>query len=236
MNKKIVISGATKGIGRAIAEKFALNGWSVATCARSTDELENLQQHLKSLASEAAVFITEKCDVSNTEQLRQFAQKINKDWGAVDILVNNAGVFLPGQIINEAEGQLEKLMETNLYSAYHLSRFLLPDMINQGDGHIFNISSVAGLQAYPNGGSYSISKFAMMGLSKALREELKPHGIRVTALMPGATLTDSWSGTSLPDSRFMKPEDVAELIWSIQQLSRNTDVEEIILRPLLGDI
>lgn len=237
MSKKIVITGATKGIGRAIAEKFALSGWSVAACARKTDEVEALLSFCQTNnPSPDSKFITQVCDVSNKEQLKSFASKINKEWGAVDVLVNNAGVFLPGQIINEADGQLEKLMETNLYSAYNLSRFLVTDMIEKKEGHIFNISSVAGLQAYNNGGSYSISKFAMMGLSKALREELKQHGIRVTALMPGATLTDSWMGTSLPPDRFMKTEDVAELVWSIYHLSKNTDVEEVLLRPLLGDI
>jgi NADP-dependent 3-hydroxy acid dehydrogenase YdfG len=237
MSKKIVITGATKGIGRAIAEKFAMNGWSVAACARKADDVEALLSFLQTNApSPDSKFITQVCDVSNKEQLKSFAHNIQLQWGSVDVLVNNAGVFLPGQIINEADGQLEKLMETNLYSAYNLSRFLLPAMIGRAEGHIFNISSVAGLQAYNNGGSYSISKFAMMGLSKALREELKPHGIRVTALMPGATLTDSWGGTSLPADRFMKTEDVAELVWSIHHLSKNTDVEEVLLRPLLGDI
>ncbi len=237
MSKKIVITGATKGIGRAIAEKFALSGWSVAACARKNDEVEALLSFFQTNnPSPDSKFITQVCDVSNKEQLKSFASKINKEWGAVDVLVNNAGVFLPGQIINEADGQLEKLMETNLYSAYNLSRFLVTDMMEKKEGHIFNISSVAGLQAYNNGGSYSISKFAMMGLSKALREELKQHGIRVTALMPGATLTDSWMGTSLPPDRFMKTEDVAELVWSIYHLSKNTDVEEVLLRPLLGDI
>lgn len=96
--------------------------------------------------------------------------------------------------------------------------------------------SVASIKAYPNGGSYSISKFALLGFTKALREELKPYNIKVTALVTGATLTDSWKGTSLPPSRFMKPEDVAQSIWDIAHLSDNTVVEEILLRPMLGDI
>jgi NADP-dependent 3-hydroxy acid dehydrogenase YdfG len=109
-------------------------------------------------------------------------------------------------------------------------------MISGRNGTIFNICSVAGLQAYKNGGSYAISKFAMLGLSRQLREELKPHKIRVTAIIPGATLTGSWEGTDLPASRFILPEDVAKTIWSIYGLSEHTDVEDVVIRPQLGDI
>ena len=150
--------------------------------------------------------------------------------------MNNAGVFFPGQVINEEDGILEKLIETNLYSAYNMSRMLLPKMIEKKAGHIFNLCSVASLGAYSNGGSYSISKFALLGLSKALREELKEHSIKVTSLIPGATYTDSWSQSGLPESRFMKSEDIAKLVWDIYHLSECTVVEEILLRPILGDI
>jgi short-subunit dehydrogenase len=103
-------------------------------------------------------------------------------------------------------------------------------------GHIFNMCSVASLFAYPNGGSYSITKFALLGFTKVLREELKPYGVRVTSVMPGATLTASWQGTDLPDERFMRVEDVAETIYAAYSLSQQSVVEEIVLRPQLGDI
>lgn len=233
MNKKIVITGATKGIGRAIAEKFASKGWDLALCARSKEDLTVLHSQL---ANSNSQLITQKCDVSNREDVKVFAEKILNKFGAVDIIVNNAGIFLPGQVINEADGTLEKLIETNLYSAYHLSRMLLPNMLEKKSGHIFNLCSVASIGAYPNGGSYSISKFALLGLSKALREELKPYHIKVTALIAGATYTDSWSQSNLPESRFMKAEDIAQAVWDVYHLSENTVVEEILLRPMLGDI
>jgi short-subunit dehydrogenase len=103
-------------------------------------------------------------------------------------------------------------------------------------GHIFNICSIASIQAYPNGGSYAISKFAMLGFSKCLREELKEFGIRVSAIMPGATKTASWEGVDIPDDRFMKAEDIAETIYAAYILSSRSVVEEIIIRPLLGDL
>lgn len=233
MNKKIVVTGATKGIGRAIADKFATAGWDVAICARSKDDLEAFSS---SHAQRSASLITAVVDVSKKEDVKEFAEMVNRDFGAVDIVINNAGIFIPGQVINEEDGTLEKLIETNLYSAYHLTRALLPGMLKKKSGHIFNLCSVASIQAYPNGGSYSISKFALLGFSKALREELKEHSIKVTALIAGATLTNSWKGTDLPDSRFMKSEDVAQSVWDVYHLSESTVVEEILLRPLLGDI
>ncbi len=233
MNKKIVVTGATKGIGKAIAGKFAAEGFDLALCSRNEKDLKALKSEIKNPESEILI---QKCDVSNKKEVKRFADKILKQFGAVDVIVNNAGIFFPGEVISEKDGNLEKLIETNLYSAYYLSRFLLPPMLGKNRGHIFNMSSVAGIQAYPDGGSYSISKFAMLGLSKALREELKEYNIRVTSLIPGAVYTDSWKGSGLPKSRFMKTEDVAKLVWDIYNLSENTVVEEVVLRPMLGDI
>lgn len=237
MNKNIVITGATKGLGLAIAQKFAGAGFDVALCARSEKDLQALNHTLKGLnPGNNQKILTLQCDISNKASLKGFADQVLHEFGTVDILVNNGGIFMPGQLYKEEDGLLEKLIETNVYSAYHLSRWLLPGMIERKQGHIFNMCSVASIKAYPNGGSYSISKFALLGLSKALREELKEFNIKVTSLLPGATLTDSWKGTELPESRFMKPEDVANLLWDIYNLSENTVVEEVVLRPVLGDI
>ncbi|MCW5907593.1 MAG: SDR family oxidoreductase [Chitinophagales bacterium] len=233
MAKTVVITGATKGIGRALAVKFASGGFNLALCARTEADLQELKSALQPFNSKVLV---QACDVSNKEQVKHFAKNVLKEFDTVDVLLNNAGIFLPGKVHNEDEGTLEKLIETNLYSAYHLTRALVPAMIEQKAGHIFNVSSVAGIQAYHNGGSYSISKFAILGFSKALREELKEFNIRVTSLIPGATYTDSWAGSGLPQERFMKADDVATLVWDIYHLSESTVVEEVLLRPMLGDI
>ena len=233
--KNIIITGASKGIGRAIALKFAKEGFAIAACARNEKDLKALEVDVMLLApGPPHIFLS--CDMSDTAQVKGFADKILQQWTSVGILVNNAGVFLPGQVINEAEGTLEKLIDTNLYSAYYMTRGIIPFMLKNNSGHIFNMCSVASLHAYPNGGSYSISKYALLGFSKALREELKTCNIKVTSLMPGATLTDSWAGTDLPESRFMKAEDIAQLIFDIYNLSANTVIEDVVLRPVLGDI
>ncbi len=231
----IVITGATKGIGRAIAERFAREGFDLAVCARTKKDVDKLGNDLAALNPKAKI-IAESCDMSEKVQVQAFASKINREWKKVDVLVNNAGLFLPGQIYAEPDGQLEELMKVNLHSAYHMTRALLPNMMKQKAGHIFNMCSVASFMAYEHGGSYSIAKHALVGFSKSLREEMKPHGIRVTSILPGAVKTPSWDGVDLPAKRFMKPEDIADSVWGIWQLSDRTVVEEIVLRPMLGDL
>lgn len=234
MNKLIVVTGGTKGIGRAIIEKFAQSQFDVFTCSRNGTELESLKEEIQKKYKVALYF--EVADLSKRSDVTQLANAILKLNRPIDILVNNAGYFEPGHITEEREGALEQMIDTNLYSAYHLTRSLIGSMKKKRQGHIFNICSVASLYAYPNGGSYSISKFALLGFSKVLREETKQHGIRVTAVMAGATLTASWANSELPPSRFMKPEDVADSIFGAYALSPQSVVEELIIRPQLGDI
>ncbi len=174
--------------------------------------------------------------MSRQADVEQFSEAIIQLGTPVHLLINNAGVFVPGQIHTEPKGVFEQTMHTNVFGVYHLTRALLPGMIAQRSGHIFNVCSTASITAYVNGGSYCVSKFALLGMSKVLREELKPHNIRVTSVLPGATLTASWEGTDLPPYRFMPPEDVAEAILAAYRLSARTVVEELVLRPQLGDI
>jgi short-subunit dehydrogenase len=156
--------------------------------------------------------------------------------GTPHILINNAGFFLPGNLMEEEQGVLETQIAANLYSAYHTSRAIVPALIKAGNGHIFNICSIASLHAYPQGGSYSISKYALDGFSKNLREELKDKGIKVTAVYPGATYTNSWAGSGVAPTRIMEAEDIAKMIFAATQLSPQAVVEDIVMRPLLGDL
>lgn len=233
----IVITGASKGFGKAIAEAFAKDeqGHAFFLCARNLAELEKTAKDLQDRFPQNKMY-TKTCDVSDKTALQKFVQFINDHTAKVDILVNNAGIYLPGSAYGEDDGMLEKLMEVNLYSAYHLTRMILPVMLKERSGHIFNICSIASLIAYPNGGAYSISKFALYGFSKNLREEMKPHGIKVTHVLPGAAYTDSWSGSGIDPKRIMEAADVAQMVYAAAQLSAQACVEEIILRPQLGDL
>ncbi|HEY0656141.1 MAG TPA: SDR family oxidoreductase [Chryseosolibacter sp.] len=235
MHKLIVVTGGSKGIGRAILEKFASQGFDVATCARNERELKDLEVSFKQTYPEIQVF-TFAADMADKGQVKAFTLFVEKLNRKVDVLVNNAGYFLPGEIVTEPEGTLESMINANLYSAYYTTRGIVPLMKASKSGHVFNICSIASIKAYANGGSYAISKFAMLGMTKCLREELKNDGIRVTAVMPGATKTRSWEGANLPDERFMTIEDVADTIYSANALSPRSVVEEIIIRPQLGDI
>ncbi|MCF8246546.1 MAG: SDR family oxidoreductase [Saprospiraceae bacterium] len=231
---KIIITGATKGIGRAIAEKFASEGFDVAVCARSEADLATFKKDFE--GKYGVEVLTKSTDMRKKTEVLAFADFVRKHWGEVDCLVNNAGIFLPGSVQEEADGALENMMETNLYSAYHFTRALLPTMLAKGSGHIFNMCSIASQIAYPNGGSYSISKFALLGFSKVLREELKTKGIKVTAILPGATWSDSWAGADFPESRLMQASDIAIAVWAAWQMSPAAVVEEIVVRPQLGDL
>ena len=230
-----IITGASQGIGKAIAEKLAENGCHLALCSRSIEKLAALKMDLSQAYPNINIYV-ESVDVSNKAAVIKFASNALKEFKNIDFLINNAGTFIPGSICNEEDGNMEKMIETNLYSAYHLSKAIVPSMIKQKKGHIFNMCSIASQMAYDNGGSYSISKFALLGFSKCLREEMKPHNVKVTHLMPGATRTPSWDGVDLPDERFIPAKDIAEIVWSTYTLSQSTNIEDIVVRPQLGDI
>lgn len=234
MAKLLVVTGGTRGIGRAILERFASGGFDVCTCSRNKTNLETLGRELaERYRIKTFHFVADMSVKSQVKAFTDYVASLNR---AVDVLVNNAGNFLPGSVIDEPEGTLENMIENNLYSAYYTTRGIAPAMRQARSGHIFNMCSIASIQAYPNGGSYAISKFAMLGLSKMLREDLKKHGVRVTAVLPGATYTDSWAASGLPEERFMTVEDIAEAVWNAHAMSPRSVVEEILIRPQLGDI
>lgn len=234
MVMNVVITGGSKGIGKAVAEIFAANGHNLFLCSRGEVQLyktmEELMTKYPSITVKAKPF-----DLEKKEEAIAFSNWC-LSFAVPDILVNNSGVFLPGSVHNEPDMALENQLASNLYSAYHLTRAVLPKMTERRSGHIFNICSIASLQAYANGGSYSISKFAMHGFSKNLREEMKPYNIKVTSVFPGAVNTDTWGGFDNSSHRIMEANDIAKMIFTASQLSAGACVEEIILRPQLGDL
>ncbi|GAA3996582.1 SDR family oxidoreductase [Hymenobacter fastidiosus] len=237
MQKYIVVTGGTKGIGRAIITRFAQAGFGIITCARSAADLDQLRTALQQQVAGVTIH-TLPADLSRADDTSRFAEFVLSLGQPVEVLVNNTGAFIPGRLQDEpADGsQLRQMIDVNLYSAYDLTRALLPAMIARRTGHIFTMCSTASIMAYPNGGSYCIAKFALYGMTKVLRAELKEHGLRVTAILPGATLTASWEGVDLPAERFIKPEDVAEAIFGAWSLSPQAVIEELLIRPQLGDL
>lgn len=231
----IIITGGTKGIGRSLVFKFASKGFNIVTCARNTSDLSDLSQSIKENFPGINLFAF-KCDVSSKSEIINFGKQAIEKLGTIDVLINNAGIFLPGSITEEDDEIFEKQINTNLASAYHLTRIIGPNMIVKKSGYIFNICSTASITAYTNGGSYCISKFGLLGFSKVLREEMKEHNIRVSSVLPGATKTASWEGSDLPDDRFINPDDIASLIFNFYKTSKSLNIEEILIRPMKGDI
>lgn len=229
-----IITGATKGIGAATAKLFAQHGFNLAICSRNEAELATFANALMSEYGIQVIY--RSTDMRIKSEVQAFGAFVLDEWPQVDVLINNAGVYKPGDVHNEDEGNLELMIETNLYSAYHLTRKVIPAMMKAKSGHVFNICSIASITALPGGGSYSISKYAMMGFNTVLREEMKDKGVKVTAVLPGATWSNSWDGVELPYERLIATEDIAKSVWSCYDLGPSAVVEEIIVRPQLGDL
>jgi short-subunit dehydrogenase len=235
IRKTILVSGATRGIGRAIAEKFHNEGFNIAVCARNSSDLDLLKNEFDSKKPEQKTLAL-SCDMASKQDIIQFARTVIEAFGEIHVLVNNAGIFLPGQVGNEEDGVFEKLWNTNIGGPYHLTRAILPYLPIKKGAHIFNICSTASITPYINGGSYCISKHALLGMSRVLREELKEKAIKVTAILPGATYTDSWAGSGLPEDRFISADEIAGMVWNCYNMSYRTVVEELLIRPQAGDI
>jgi len=230
-----VITGASRGIGKAIARIFALHGYNLFLCSKNEQNLlptiDELKKDFPNITVDGRAM-----DIGNKEQARLFGEWVSGNTDSIDVLVNNTGTYIPGNVSDEKDGTLESMLEVNLYSAYHTTRTLLPKMKEAKSGHIFTICSIASLDAYPGGGSYSISKYALLGFTRNLREELKEHRIKVTAVIPGAVYTDSWKGSGVSEQRIMEAEDIARMVYAASQLSPQAVVEDIVLRPQLGDL
>lgn len=230
----VVITGASRGIGYAIANIFAQHGNTLYLTSMHEKNLKTAIEHLQHDYPYAEIHGIH-FDLAKKENAMAFS-----DWcleqAVPDIVVNNAGFFQPGTLSDSEDGVLESLLAINLFSAYHLVRGLLPAMKKNKHGHIFNLCSIASLKAFPNGAAYSVSKYALHGFSQNLREELKPYLIKVTAVMPGAVITDSWGDYDNSQQRIMETSDVAKMIYAASELSSAACVEDIILRPELGDL
>ncbi len=236
---KVIVTGASKGIGKAVAEIFAANGHDLFLCSRGEVALYKTVEELMTKYPDVAIK-AKPFDLSVKEQAIEFGNWC-LGFGTPDILVNNAGSFEPGSVHNEPDGTLESQLAVNLQSAYHVTRTVIPKMMERpssgsGRGHVFNMCSIASLHAYANGGAYSISKFALYGFSKNMREEMKPHGIKVTSVHPGAVMSDSWGNYDNSSKRIMEAEDIDKMIFAASQLSVQACVEDIVIRPQLGDL
>ncbi len=232
----VVITGASQGIGAAIARVFAaeLPGVRLALVARSERNLRAVARACLKLGARAAEVFP--CDTTDEAAVAAMAATVTKRLGVPDVLVNNAGKFFGAPFLELKTADFDAQIAVNLRSIFLVSKAFMPGMVKRRRGDVFNMSSIAGQRAYPNGSAYCAAKFAVTGLTKCMRSELKKLGVRVVSIHPGATFTPSWDGTGIPAERMMPAEDIARAILAVHRLSRRTVVEEITLRPQEGDV
>ena len=232
----VVVTGASQGIGRAIALAYAADGARLALLARNESNLDAVAEEVRLRGGEALVV---PCDV--TAQIARAEPAVREALGVPDVLVNNAGLFQPGGFLEITPEAFRQQVAVNLTSAFLVTRAFLPAMLERGDvsgsaGDVVFMASIASLRGYPGGSAYGAAKHGLLGLARTLREETKERGLRVIAVMPGATLTPSWDGVDLPPDRLMPPEAIASAVVSATSLPATAVVEEIVIRPQLGDL
>ena len=231
----ILVTGASQGIGEAIAKVFAkeVRGGRLALVARNVRGLQATAKACIKFGAKAEAF---ECDVSNETSVGLMAEAVQERFGAVDVLVNNAGAFAMAPFVETKVEEFDRMYAVNLRSAFLVTQAFLPAMLKRKAGDVFLMSSIAGLEAYPQSAAYCAAKFGVTGLAKVLRAETKDHGVRVCCVHPGATWSPSWSKSGVKPERIMPAEDIARAILDVYRLGRRTVVEEIVLRPQLGDL
>lgn len=230
--KKALITGASEGIGNSIAGRLADLGYDLMLASRNTDKLADLINTF-SAKHPAQHFTSYAADLTDKDAIKGLCQ-----WALtarVDVLVNNLGLFTPAGILEEDDDDVEHLFHTNYFTAHHLCRTLGKQMKSRRNGHIVNITSTASRDPV-KAGSYTVTKFALRGLTYVLREELRPFGVRVTEIVPGSTRTFSWEGSDIPVERFVTPQQIADAVAYCLSVENNALIEEIVIKPQAGNI
>jgi 3-oxoacyl-[acyl-carrier protein] reductase len=223
-----LITGASRGIGLAIARKLAQLGARLSLCARDAARLESAGADLRHNGFE---ILTMVADVTRPNEIQNLVDRTHRELGPIDILINNAGIgrFGPAHQMNEADW--DAVLDTNLKSVFLVTRAVVPEMIERKRGHVVNISSLAGKNAFAGGGIYCASKWGLMGLTACMAEDLRAHNIRVSAVCPGSVATDFSPHTGRDTSKLLQPEDVAHAVVTLVTQAPQSFISEIDLRP-----
>lgn len=224
--KNAIITGAGRGIGRAIALALAAEGVNVGLLAQSEATLENVAKEVEALGVKVTIATA---DVSSNDEVTQAIESLTSELGQVDILINNAGIAKFGNFLDLEVSEWEKIIQVNLMGVYYVTRAVLPGMIEQKSGDIINISSSAGQKGAPLTSAYSASKFGVFGITESLAMEVRKHNIRVTALAPSTVATDLALENKLTDGnpdKVMQPEDIAEFIVAQLKLNKRIFIKE----------
>ena len=223
-----VVTGAGRGIGRAIAIELGSMGARVALCARSRSDLESTASEMSGGASVIPA------DVRNPEDVHKLLSGVTSSLGPVDILVNAAGIGIFGRLTDFSDADYDSILDTNLRSIFVACRYVLPTMIERQTGHIINIASIAGKVGSATRAVYCASKFGVVGFTESLAEEVRQYGIRVSLICPGSTDTSFSSDPNREGKvrgKMLAPEDIAHAVRAIVTQEPNSFISEIILRP-----
>jgi NAD(P)-dependent dehydrogenase (short-subunit alcohol dehydrogenase family) len=230
MNGKIaVVTGAGRGIGAAIARKLARMGATLVLCGRSGALLNGVAGDIRAAGGKAEVTETDVTSLASVENLAKYLEQF---FGRLDILVNNAGVGGFGGPLHQMPPESwEQVLNTNLRGVYYCIRAMAPMMIRARDGHIVNISSIAGENALPNGAAYAASKWGLNGLSYSVAEELRGYNIRVSVICPGSVDTELSPHVGKDPAKMLRAEDVAHVVGMLVTQAPQSFVSEVVLRP-----
>ncbi|HOC25386.1 MAG TPA: SDR family oxidoreductase [bacterium] len=227
------VTGSGRGIGRAIALSLAAHGAHLVLSARTISDIEAVAQEITNQGGQAVAM---PCDVRHPDQVKRVVVAVERTHGPIEVLVNNAGVAIFGKIVDTSESDWDLMMETNVKGAFLCSQAVLPGMIERKSGHIINMVSVAGRTPYYNNAGYCASKYGLLGFTDVLRMEARKHGIRVTSLMPGATDTLIWGDADVDNTRMMPADEIAQAVTAILLTGESAMMEEVVIRPLGGDL
>ncbi len=234
LNGKIAwVTGSGRGIGRAMARILAQHGARVVLSARTVAEIEAVATEINEHGKQAMAM---PCDVRQADQVNRLVVAVQRTYGEIDILINNAGVAVFDKVTDISAVDWDAMMDTNLKGAFLCAQAVLPSMIERKSGHIINVVSVAGKTPYLKCAAYCASKYGLLGFTEVLRMETREHGIRVTALMPGATDTLLWADAQVDHDKMIKPEEIAESVITILQTNAGATVEDLVIRPKGGDV
>jgi len=233
--KNALITGATKGMGRAIAFALAKQGLNLAICSRNIKDLEQIKAELLNINQQISV-ITLEADATKKDQLLNFAKTAEQKLGFIQVIVNNIGIYQPTSILDDSEDTFDYQLSANLRPAYELYRYFGKKLAAAKDGHIFNICSIAAITPVVEAGMYSVTKAATLSLSNIMRLEMQQYGVKVTSVIPGSTLTSSWDGMQVDANKMVLPDDIASAVIAIYNMSAGANVNEITITPVFGQI
>jgi 3-oxoacyl-[acyl-carrier protein] reductase len=223
-----LVTGSSRGIGLAVSRLLGEMGAKVSICARDRSALEQSASKLRGSGIEV---LATQADVTHEDQVCYLVRRTQQTLGPIDVLVNNAGIGIFGSFLDQSQADWDAVLNTNLKSVFLMSRATAPEMIRRQTGHIINISSLAGKNTFANGAIYCASKWGLMGLTGCMAEELRAHGIRVSAVCPGSVATE-FSGQGAKDpSKMLQPDDVAHAVAALATQAPGSFISEVQMRP-----